>query len=70
MVDEAKGFLVCPWVHPGRFDKRVTTLKNIESGKTIRWSDLNIHLIARHGFFEGIGSAFRLEPAEFVRLIF
>ena len=69
-VDEAKGILVCPWPHPGRFQKRVTVVKNIESGTTIRWSDLNIHLIEQHGFFEGVGSAFRLEPGELVRIIF
>jgi len=69
-VDEAKGTLVCPWPHPGRFAKRVTTLKLIESGETMFWSDLNIHLIVEHGFFEGYGSAFRIEPAKLVSTIF
>ncbi len=69
-VDEAKGLLVCPWPHPGRFAKRVTTVKLVESGETVSWSDLNIHLIAEHSFFEGYGSAFRIEPRELVRLIF
>lgn len=69
-VDEAKGMLVCPWPHPGRFAKRVTTLKLVESGDTISWSDLNIHLIAEHGFFEGHGSAFRIEPAKLIPAIF
>ena len=69
-VDEAKGFLVCPWPHPGRFAKRVTTVRLIETGQTIRWSDLNIHLIEEHGFFEGKGSAFRIEPKELVKIIF
>jgi hypothetical protein len=69
-VDEAKGRLVCPWPHPGRFAKRVTTVRFIESGETIRWSDLNIHLIAEHGFFEGKGSNFRIEPARLVEMIF
>ncbi|MFH1371461.1 MAG: hypothetical protein ABII09_09290 [Planctomycetota bacterium] len=69
-VDEAKGQLVCPWPHPGRFAKRVTTLKLVEPGETVTWSDLNIHLIVEHSFFEGYGSAFRVEPRELVRLIF
>jgi hypothetical protein len=69
-VDEAKGTLPCPWPHPGRFAKRVTTLKLVESGKTVFWSDLNIHLIAGHGFFEGYGSAFRIEPAKLASIIF
>lgn len=69
-VDEAKGWLICPWPHTGRFVKRVTTAKLIKSAKSIQWSDLNIHLIAEHGFFEGKGSAFRIEPKELINSIF
>jgi len=69
-VDEARGFVICPWPHPARFDKRVTTLKMLDSGKEILWSDLSIHLIAEHGFFEGKDAAFRLEPAELIEMIF
>jgi hypothetical protein len=36
----------------------------------MHWSDLNIHLIAKHGFFEGKGSAFRIEPKELISTIF
>jgi hypothetical protein len=68
-ADEAKGVIVCPWPHPGRFDKRVTYLKDTEADRQIKWSDLNIHLIAEHGFFEGKGAAFRLEPAEVVEMV-
>jgi len=69
-VDEARGWLVCPWPHPGTFVKRITSVRVIETGASIRWSDLNIHLIGEHGFFEGRGSNFRLEPAELVAIIF
>ena len=69
-VDEAKGLLVCPWPHAGRFAKRVTIVRLIDSGRSIHWSDLNIHLIEKHGFFEGTNSAFRLEPKELVKIIF
>jgi len=68
-VDETKGSLVCPWPHSGLFAKRVTTIRIIDTGQTIRWSDLNIHLIAEHGFFEGNGSAFRIEPKELINII-
>ena len=66
---EAKGSIVCPWPHPGRFPKRVTTLKRIDTGRQISWSDLNIHLIAEHGFFEGKGTTFRLEPDELIQML-
>jgi hypothetical protein len=70
VVEEAKGQLVCPWPHPGGYDKRVTTVELKETGKSIFWSDLNIHLIGEHGFFEGKGSAFRVEPKELIDVIF
>jgi hypothetical protein len=69
-VDEAKGIIVCPWPHPGRFAKRVTIVNNIESDENIHWSDLNIHLIAEHSFFEGKGSTFRIEPDILAKIIF
>jgi len=69
-ADEAKGSLVCPWPHPGRFAKRVTTVRLIGADQTIKWSDLSIHLIAEHGFFEGKGSAFRIEPEDLIKIIF
>jgi hypothetical protein len=70
MVEEARGSIVCPWPHLRRFVKRVTTVKRLDSGQTIRWTDLNIHLIVEHGFFEGRGSAFRIEPGTLAKIIF
>ena len=70
VAEEAKGSLICPWPHPGRYVKRVTTVELYDSGVTIRWSDLNIHLIAEHGFFEGRGAAFRIEPEKLIKVIF
>ena len=69
-VDEAKGWLVCPWPHKGKLAKRITVVKVIKTGEGIRWSDLNIHLIGEHGFFEGKGSGFRIEPRALARIIF
>jgi hypothetical protein len=70
VVDEARGSAICPWPHSGRFVKRVTTLERLDSGAAIRWSDLNIHMIAEHNFFEGKGSTFRIEPAKLIDVIF
>ena len=70
MTEEAKGTLVCPWPHLGKFAKRVTTVKLNKSDQIICWADLNIHLIAEHGFFEGKGSAFRIEPEKLIKIIF
>ena len=70
MVEEARGSIACPWPHLRRFIKRVTTIKRLDSGQIIRWTDLNVHLIAEHGFFEGRGSAFRIEPGKLAKVIF
>ena len=70
IIEEAKGIMVCPWPHPGKFAKRITTVELTESGQSIRWADLNIHLIAEHSFFEGRGSAFRIEPEKLIAVIF
>ena len=69
-VEEAKGALICPWPHPGKFAKRVTTVKLTGTKQTIKWADLSIHLIAEHSFFQGKGSVFRIEPEKLIKIIF
>ncbi len=69
-VDETRGANPCPWRHRGRYFKRMTTIRRKGSDEVIRWSDLNTHMIATHGFFEGKGSMFRLEPADLVKMLF
>ena len=64
-----KGSIICPWPHSGRFDKRFTYVRRKDSGREIRWTDLQVHMIDEHGFFEGRGSAFRIEPAELIEMI-
>ena len=69
-VEEHKGMNVCPWPHRGGYRTRITTVRRLDSGKTLRWTDLGIHMIRRHGFFEGRGSHYRLEPRELIAVIF
>jgi hypothetical protein len=69
-VDETRGATPCPWRHQGRYFKRTTTARRTDSDEVIRWSDLNTHMIGTHGFFEGKGSMFRVEPADLVRMLF
>jgi hypothetical protein len=68
--EDYKGFIVCPWPHAGRFEKRITTAQRLDTGQSASWSDLNIHLVEEHGFFEGRGAFFRIEPEELIRVIF
>ena len=69
-VEHYRGRIICPWPHPGTFPKRITTVKDTETGEKIGWTDLNIHMIGVHSFFEGKGSMFRIEPDELIKLIF
>lgn len=69
-VEEAKGSMICPWGHIGKFAKRVTTVRLVESGQTAQWSDLSIHFIVEHGFFEGGGAMYRIDPEKLVKIIF
>lgn len=69
-ASDVRGVIACPWPHPFRTHKTVTTAERPDTGKQIRWSDLSIHLIGEHGFFQGKGSAFRLDPRELVEIIF
>jgi hypothetical protein len=61
-VDSVRGKLPCPFGDPGIFQKTNTTVRNLKSGKEVTYTDLHIHMIGSHGFYEGIGSPFRLEP--------
>lgn len=65
----ARGVIPCPWPHPGRYGKTVTTVTRTDTGQTVRWSDLSVHLIEAHGFFEGRGSPFRIEPRELIDIL-
>ena len=64
--DEFMGRLPCPFRDNFKAEKRITTVRNLATGQTMSWSDLNIHMIEAHGFYEGLGSHYRLDPATLV----
>ena len=70
VVDENRGQTVCPWPHVGGYQKTITTVRRLDTGATARWSDLSLHFIEAHGFFQGKGSAFRVEPEDLVAVLF
>ncbi len=61
-VEEHRGAIPCPFRCAHKFMKRSTVLTDCATGETVRYTDLNVHLIEKHGFFEGAGSPFRVEP--------
>lgn len=61
-VDSVRGRLPCPFGDPGLFPKTNTTVRNLRIEKEITYTDLSIHMILVHGFYEGRDSFFRLDP--------
>jgi hypothetical protein len=44
-------------------------VRNIKLDREITYTLLNSHLIGEHGFYEGKGSPFRLEPRELIDIL-
>ena len=63
-ADSIRGKLPCPFEHKGLYRKTVVIINIPGSDRKLQYTDLGIHLIREHGFFQGKGSPFRLEPAE------
>ncbi len=68
-VQEVRGKIPCPWGHPGLYPKTHVRLEKRETRETLLWSDLAIHLVEEHGFYQGRGSPYRLEPSEVKRIL-
>jgi hypothetical protein len=61
-VESVRGTLPSPWGGDGLFPKENVWFRNTETGDELMWTALTIHFIRDHGFYEGRGSAFRIEP--------
>lgn len=68
-VDSVRGKLRCPFEDPGLIPKTNTTVHNLETGESITYTDLNIHFIEVHGFYQGKGSNFRLSPTKIAKVL-
>ncbi len=62
VCEEHKGKLPCPFADNVRVAKSMTTVINAENHLSMRWSALNVHMIRAHGFYEGLGARFRVDP--------
>lgn len=69
VVEEFMGWMGCPFRDYRRAAKRITHATAAKGGKTMTWTDMSIHLIEHHGFFQGLGSTYRLEPVELVEFL-
>jgi hypothetical protein len=67
-VDSVRGKLPCPF-EDGVVQKTFIQVRNIDLDRTITYTDLHIHMIREHGFYEGKGSSFRLPPHDLVTIL-
>ncbi len=68
---EVMGRIPCPFGGCGLFPKAEVRGRRLDTGQELLWTPLGVHLIRAHGFFQGRGSPYRLEPkrlAEFLGL--
>ncbi|MGI6707172.1 MAG: hypothetical protein ACOX6S_13415 [Clostridia bacterium] len=68
-VEDSRGVMPCPFGHKGVYPKENTRVVNLRTGEGISWTALNIHMIREHGFYEGKGSPFRVEPEDIIRIL-
>ena len=68
-VDSVRGRLPCPFGDPGVFPKTNIFVRNVEKKREITYTDMHIHMIGSHGFYEGKGSPFRLEPKDLMEVL-
>ncbi|MHB8962415.1 MAG: hypothetical protein ACYC5K_04600 [Saccharofermentanales bacterium] len=69
IAEEFMGKIACPFRDNHRAVKRTITASNRNTGQTISWTDLSMHMIGRHGFYEGLGSLYRNDPAVLARFL-
>lgn len=69
---ESMGRLPSPFGGEGTFRKGEVVVTDRASGKSLILTSLSIHLIKHHGFFQGKGARYRIEPslaADILRLV-
>ena len=65
---EAMGRIPCPWGGCGTFRKGHVELTDA-AGEAVCFTPLSVHLMAEHGFYQGRGSRYRLEPGRVARML-
>ncbi|HJO92568.1 MAG TPA: hypothetical protein QF753_04140 [Victivallales bacterium] len=68
-VISVRGGIRCPFEDRGLVQKDCITVKNLKTEKEINYTDLSIHFIKAHGFYQGMGSLYRLDPEKLVEIL-
>ena len=68
-VMTVRGGIRCPFEDKGLLMKTNVIVKNLKIGEEINFTDLCIHFIEKHGFYQGVGSLYRLCPEKLVTVL-
>ena len=68
-VDITRGKLPCPFGHRGLIRKSMIRVRNVETDREITYTDMNIHMINEHGFYQGKGSTFRMSISDLAEIL-
>lgn len=68
-VDDVRGYIPCPFGDPGLYPKNYVIVENKKINERLIFSCLSIHLIREHGFYQGRGSPFRIDPEAAKRIL-
>ncbi|WP_028571371.1 hypothetical protein [Desulfonatronum lacustre] len=66
---ECRGRIPSPFPGEGTFPKHQVRVFREQGAESLVITPLALHLIERHGFFQGIGSPFRIDPVQAVAML-
>ncbi len=66
--DETLGQIPCPFACGAQCHKAEISVKDADGEDLMKFTPLDAHLISAHGFFEGKGAHYRLEPKDVIAL--
>lgn len=66
---ESRGRIPSPFKGEGVFEKGEAVVTRTASEERFRLTDLGVHLIERHAFFQGRGAPYRVEPETAARVL-
>jgi hypothetical protein len=67
-ADETLGQIPCPFACSDQCHKALIGVKDAAGSDLLTFTPLDAHLIRKHGFFQGQGSAYRIEPQKLIAL--
>ena len=66
---ESMGRIPSPFRGDGVFEKGEAVITDTSSNDQMIITKLSVHLIKKHGFFQGKGSRFRIDPEKAIRIL-